>query len=646
MVITRDHDNRLEQQYRRELLRVNNNEWQNIQAPVSTISVTQPVATATISAPTISPAATTSSTIHSITSSSVPSNNNNMSENQNQQTSFGVSNNNASGSQPVHASTSASNYSGGSITDGSSNNSSPDFLGFNFNSVPFSAPFASNQQPVSNRDELFGAIGGTNPQPQQQINRNPTTDDKLDQVTVLLSRLVESMSVLMRQNNTMPAQPNVPAVTVTPPVSYSLQYRQPVSTVSQVATASASMIASTAPSVPSNQLQQAIPIITTVANSSNASGSISSSTISNSIPTSNSTVFNTSLPPPPRSNSINTNPLQPNPNAMLQNNAWPWPGYAQPPNAQWINQPFWPQAQMQPQPLRNLKPPQVRRANVELDLACLESYMNASGVVTDEQRTATLIASMDSEIRWAVQSHITNPTPGQRYDNMKRAILAHFRESEEQRLSRLIAGVKLSGRAVTMLSEMRALYNGPDNEILRRMFLDKLPPMVQMLLTGIVNTRAVGLPPMTLEELATHADIYMETLGKGNPSSINAVDYPSNQTAAVNTSDSDYELRRRIERIVRDMRSRSPSQNNKRDGYQNGDRSRQRHRSNGRDGNNNRNQQRSPTPKADVLFYKDDKDVCYFHKRWSEGAHANKKCSNWCRLNNEWRQQRKPNQEN
>lgn len=59
--------------------------------------------------------------------------------------------------------------------------------------------------------------------------------------------------------------------------------------------------------------------------------------------------------------------------------------------------------------LQYLKPPQIRRASVELDMACLENFMGASGVTTDAQRAATLISAIDTEIRWAAQNHITHP---------------------------------------------------------------------------------------------------------------------------------------------------------------------------------------------------------------------------------------------
>lgn len=39
---------------------------------------------------------------------------------------------------------------------------------------------------------------------------------------------------------------------------------------------------------------------------------------------------------------------------------------------------------------------------------------------------------MDTEIRWAVQNHITHPPAANHYITMKNAILAHFRESEEK----------------------------------------------------------------------------------------------------------------------------------------------------------------------------------------------------------------------
>lgn len=520
----------------------------------------------------------------------------------------------------------SNNFRLGSRT-ATNNAHSPDFFGFD--SSHLSSTGQWNYPPATIADVDIQPSDTAFRPPQLQSNRNiSTADDKLDRVTAMLGQLVEAMNTFVIRPATANAQLTYPATAAAPvstPVSYALTYR-PSASVPNMNQAGIHQTtpASTTP-VPS--YQQPLTSVVMPSMSTSNTGAPPATSYSTGLLQPQS-VANNTIPTGTEHNSGAQSTVI-TPFSANNANSWPWSGFAPQ---------FWQPMPQQPQPLRNLKPPQVHRANVELDLACLESYMTASGVLSDEQRSATLIAAIDSEIRWAIQTHITNPPAVDHYPTMKNAILSHFRESEEQRLNRLIAGVKLTGRAVTMLSEMRALYKGPDNEILRRMFLDKLPPMVQMLLKGIASNRAVGQLPMSLEELATHADIYMETLNKSNLNSINAVESAPNQIAAVAPADSDADLRRRIERILRDMRPRTPSQDRNQDTKRNDDRP-QRGRSGGRGSNSNRSQHRSPTPKGNVKFYENDNDVCYFHKRWSEGKHENRRCLHWCRLNSEWRQQ-------
>lgn len=142
--------------------------------------------------------------------------------------------------------------------------------------------------------------------------------------------------------------------------------------------------------------------------------------------------FNSCLPPPRSSadNIIrqdvsqpsNANVSQPVNANMFDNltnglNGCYWPSFTQPPSVgQWENLPFWPQMPYQPQ--RKLKPPWVHRANVELDLACLEGVMTASGMTTNEQRAVMRIASLVSKIRWSMRSLIKDP-PRRRHANRR-----------------------------------------------------------------------------------------------------------------------------------------------------------------------------------------------------------------------------------
>lgn len=237
--------------------------------------------------------------------------------------------------------------------------------------------------------------------------------------------------------------------------------------------------------------------------------------------------------------------------------------------------------------------------------------MMANQITDDNNKFTTLLMAIDVDTSALVCSAIEKPPTFNKYENLKNAILHVYAESEAIRMRKLISKVQLDGRKPSaMLAEMRNLYRGPlDNNIFRNIFFDRLPRIARTLLDSQLSS--IASPPLTLEQLAEHADKICENL-ETNDGSINAISNNNDLMAKID------KLTRELAELKSQKRGRSTYRNNN---------DRHRNRSVTRD--ETTKNQRDSTPHGSSR-------ECRYHVKYGKGQHKNKRCFPNCKLYNEW----------
>lgn len=137
--------------------------------------------------------------------------------------------------------------------------------------------------------------------------------------------------------------------------------------------------------------------------------------------------------------------------------------------------------------------------------AHIEAQFALSAITQDETKYNYVVSQIDSRLSRDVEDLITNPAPlGQRYCWIKAEMIKRFSASEAQRVRQLISGEELGDRKPSVfLRHLRSLSgNLTDETILRELFLQRLPQVVQAILTAQAE--------LGLEKIAELADKILE----------------------------------------------------------------------------------------------------------------------------------------
>lgn len=257
----------------------------------------------------------------------------------------------------------------------------------------------------------------------------------------------------------------------------------------------------------------------------------------------------------------------------------------------------------------NLPLPKFSKKNVEIYFLQLDLWFEHRGISnSDEEKYRTLATSIDSDVLLQVSGAAQHAAVGQRFDTLKRAIIANFADSETQRLKKLLAGIPLGDNKPSQL--VNILRNTCPNatieqqSLIRHVWLDQLPVSIRSI---IVANRAKCAPNLTpsLDDEARLADAVFETI---DPKASSVYEIASSSTASSATDATVdaivAEVTKKFERIFSrrfNHRSRSRS------------RSRNRNTSNECD---NRDGSNSPT-------------LCYYHREFGTDA---RKCRSPCKF--------------
>lgn len=165
------------------------------------------------------------------------------------------------------------------------------------------------------------------------------------------------------------------------------------------------------------------------------------------------------------------------------------------------------------------KAPSFWKANPELWFIQLESQFIASGISVDSTKFHCVVAVLEGELLPIVSDIIRNPPENDKYESLKKRIINHYAESEASKLKLLLKDLDLGDRRPThLLRTMQDLGgNSVGNDMLRSLFLQRLPVPVQQILSVCDDTDSCDLV-----KIAEKADRILEVTQSGlNLDSIN-----------------------------------------------------------------------------------------------------------------------------
>ncbi|XP_064486038.1 uncharacterized protein LOC135398579 [Ornithodoros turicata] len=136
-----------------------------------------------------------------------------------------------------------------------------------------------------------------------------------------------------------------------------------------------------------------------------------------------------------------------------------------------------------------------------------EAQFNLAGITAQQTKFYHVISALTPSAANEVYDILASPSPSTPYDQLKKALLQRTTLSSRSRLQQLLSTEELGDRRPSqLLQRMRQLLGDQsasvDDDLLRELFLQRLPQNVQMVLATAAD--------MTLDQLATLADAVME----------------------------------------------------------------------------------------------------------------------------------------
>lgn len=238
----------------------------------------------------------------------------------------------------------------------------------------------------------------------------------------------------------------------------------------------------------------------------------------------------------------------------------------------------------------SFKAPPFWKVNPKLYFAQIESQFIIAGITADNTKFHHLIAAIETDVIATVSDIVLTPPAKDKYETLKTRLIEQFQDSETQKIKMLLQELQLGDdRPSQLLRKMKDLSPEIDDQLLKNIWLQRLPTAVQQIL---------AVSSENVDSLAKMADKVMEVT---DTSSIHGVDKP-------NSSCSDCSrLQRQVEELTRSMEHLRGRQIWS--GRQNW-RPRSRSRSSSR-------------PRFDR-----NSSICFYHQRFGEKArNCNKPCS-------------------
>ncbi|XP_064475435.1 uncharacterized protein LOC135389301 [Ornithodoros turicata] len=154
-----------------------------------------------------------------------------------------------------------------------------------------------------------------------------------------------------------------------------------------------------------------------------------------------------------------------------------------------------------------VKIPPFWSANPTVWFSQVECQFHVAGITSRSSRYFHVAAALPPEVANEVTDILCAPLSTDPYDTLKKALIERTTASERKRLQQLLSAEDLGDRRPSqLLRHMQNLLgtrgSTTDEPLLKEMFLQRLPPTVQMLLATATN--------LPIADLAAHADKIME----------------------------------------------------------------------------------------------------------------------------------------
>lgn len=239
----------------------------------------------------------------------------------------------------------------------------------------------------------------------------------------------------------------------------------------------------------------------------------------------------------------------------------------------------------------SIKLPPFWPSDPEVWYAQVEAHFTTRRITAQKTRFDYVIASLSHEVTTEVRDLILKPPTDTPYATLKEQLIKRTAASEQRRLQQLFNAKELGDRKPSqLLRRMQRLLGNragvTDNTFLRKLFLQRLPPNVCMVLASTSTTTS-------LEELAELADKIAEVAAPA----IAATSTPPSPQLLEELQ----QLRTKVKQLQSSVHSLSLQ-------------------SRGR--STSRSRQSSPAPHSSS-----DSSMCWYHQKYGEAA---KKCRSPC----------------
>lgn len=193
-----------------------------------------------------------------------------------------------------------------------------------------------------------------------------------------------------------------------------------------------------------------------------------------------------------------------------------------------------------------IRMPVLTNTNIEAWFRSMEHWFRASGIFDDGQRCETVLASIDPNVLDQLTDQLDRSPQNGRYDFAKRILIAHYADSEQRKLNRLLSEMPLGDKRPSELyHEMKQVAGNVLGETaLKSLWAQRLPETARPVIAATT---------LSAVEFTRMADQIVDTLQPRNVQQIAST--PLNEIGALKAAID--ELRTQISSFPRHSRSRS-----------------------------------------------------------------------------------------
>lgn len=239
-----------------------------------------------------------------------------------------------------------------------------------------------------------------------------------------------------------------------------------------------------------------------------------------------------------------------------------------------------------------IRMPTLTNTNIEAWFRSMDHWFRASGIFDDSQRCEIVLASIDPNVLAQLADQLDRAPNAGRYDAVKRILIAHFADSEQRKLNRLLSEMPLGDKRPSELyHEMKQVAgNVLGDAALKGLWAQRLPEAARSVIAATTVPSA---------DFTRMADSIVDALSPRAVQQVAAA--PLNEISALKAAID--ELRTQIRSFPRRSRSRTR----------------------GADSNS---RAQTPANNANAANDNADPELCWYHQKYGPDA---RKCRSPCR---------------